>query len=50
VKQKTINREINELKVKINNNKEEVTNDMEKHGKKNETEIKNTKEGHSSTL
>jgi hypothetical protein len=27
-----------------------VTNDMEKHGKKNETEIKNTKEGHSSTL
>jgi hypothetical protein len=34
MKQKTINREINELKVKIDNNKEEVTHDMEKPQKK----------------
>jgi hypothetical protein len=34
MKQKTINREINELKVKIGNNKEEVTHDMEKPQKK----------------
>jgi hypothetical protein len=34
VKQNTINREIDELKMKINNTKEEVTRDMEKSQKK----------------
>jgi methyltransferase-like protein len=33
----TINREINELQMKIKNTKEEVTQDMEKHGQKNQT-------------
>jgi SMC interacting uncharacterized protein involved in chromosome segregation len=46
----TINREINELKMKIDNIKEEVTHDMENLRKKNETEIPNTVEGHSSRL
>jgi hypothetical protein len=51
VKQKnTINREINELKMKIDNNKEEVTHDMKNLRKKNETEIQNRMEGHSSRL
>jgi hypothetical protein len=36
--------------LKIDNIKEEVTNDMEKLRKKNETEIQNKKEGHSSRL
>jgi cell division protein FtsX len=36
-----INRQINELKIKIDNIKEEVTHDMEKLRKKNETEIQN---------
>jgi phosphoglycerate-specific signal transduction histidine kinase len=35
----TISREINELRVKIDNIKEEVTHNMESHRKKNETEI-----------
>jgi DNA repair exonuclease SbcCD ATPase subunit len=46
----TINREINELKMKIDNIKEEVTHYMEDLRKKNETEIQNTMEGHSSRL
>jgi DNA repair exonuclease SbcCD ATPase subunit len=46
----TINREINELKMKIENIKEEVTHDMGNLRKKNETEIQNTMEGHSSKL
>jgi hypothetical protein len=36
--------------MKIVNIKEEVTHDMEKFRKKNETEIQNTVEGHSSRL
>jgi hypothetical protein len=36
--------------MKIDNIKEEVTHDMETSGKKNETEIQNTVEGHSSRL
>jgi LPS O-antigen subunit length determinant protein (WzzB/FepE family) len=40
----TINRDINEFKVKIDNIKEEVTQDMENLRKKNETEIQNTME------
>jgi chromosome segregation ATPase len=46
----TINREINELRAKIDNIKEEVTHDMEKLRKKNETEIQNTMEGYSSRI
>jgi chromosome segregation ATPase len=46
----TINREINELKIKINNFKEEVTQDMENLRKKNKTETQNTMEGHISRL
>jgi membrane-associated HD superfamily phosphohydrolase len=46
----TINREINELKMKIENIKEEVTHDMKNLRKKNETETQNTMEGHSSRL
>jgi paraquat-inducible protein B len=46
----TINREINELRMKIDNIKEEVTHDMENLRKKNEPEIQNTMEGHSSRL
>jgi seryl-tRNA synthetase len=41
----TINREISELKMKIDTIKQEVTHDMEKLRKKNETEIQNTMEG-----
>jgi hypothetical protein len=41
---------INELKMKIDNIKEEVTHDMENLRKKNETEIQNTMEGHYSRL
>jgi molecular chaperone GrpE (heat shock protein) len=37
----TIKREINELRTKIDNTKEEVTHDMENLSKNNETEIKN---------
>jgi hypothetical protein len=43
-KENTINREINELKVKIDNIKEEVTHDIGNLRKKNETEIQNKKE------
>jgi hypothetical protein len=49
-KENTINREINELKMKIDNIKEEVTHDMENLRKQNETEIQNTVESHSSRL
>jgi hypothetical protein len=41
----TINREINELRAKIDNIKEEVTHDMENLRKKNETELQNKMEG-----
>jgi uncharacterized membrane protein YgaE (UPF0421/DUF939 family) len=46
----TINREINELRAKIDNIKEEVTHDMENLRKKNETEIQNKMEGHYSRI
>jgi hypothetical protein len=45
--EKTINREINELKVKIDNIKKEVTHARVNVRKKNEIEIQNTMEGHS---
>jgi hypothetical protein len=45
-----MNREINELRMKIDNIKEEVTHDMENLRKKNETETQNLMEGHSSRL
>jgi chromosome segregation ATPase len=45
-----MNREINELKMQIDNIKEEVTHDMENLRKKNKTEIQNTMEGHSRRL
>jgi hypothetical protein len=45
-----INREINELKLKIDNIKEEVSHDIENLRKKNETEIQSKMEGHSSRL
>jgi predicted RNase H-like nuclease (RuvC/YqgF family) len=41
----TTNREINELRSKIDNIKEEVTHDIENLRKKNETEIQNKMEG-----
>jgi gas vesicle protein len=40
----TINRQINELKMNIDNVKEEGTHDMENLRKKNETKIQNTME------
>jgi uncharacterized phage infection (PIP) family protein YhgE len=46
----TINREINELRTKIDNIKEEVIHDMENLRKKNETEVQNKVEGHSSRI
>jgi hypothetical protein len=46
----SINREINELRTKTDNIKEEVTHNMEKLRKKNETEIQNEMEGHSSRI
>jgi uncharacterized coiled-coil protein SlyX len=46
----TINRGITELRMKIDNTKEEVTHNMENLRKKNETEIQNKMEGHSSRL
>jgi hypothetical protein len=46
----TINREINKLRAKIDNIKEEVTHDMENCRKKNETEIQNKMEVHSSRI
>jgi acetolactate synthase small subunit len=46
----TINRESNDLRIRIDNIKQEVTNDMENIRKKNETEIQKKMEGHSSRL
>jgi 5'-3' exonuclease len=46
----TRNREINKLKMKIDNIKEEVAHDIANLRKKNEIEIQNTMEGHSSRL
>jgi chromosome segregation ATPase len=46
----TINREINELRAKTDNIKEEGTQDMENLRKKNEAEIQNKMEGHSSRI
>jgi chromosome segregation ATPase len=43
----TINMEINEIRMKIDNNKDEVTQDMENLRKKNEKEIQNKMEAHS---
>jgi phosphoglycerate-specific signal transduction histidine kinase len=45
-----INREINELTMKIENIKEEVTHDIEILRKKKKTETQNIAEGHSSRL
>jgi hypothetical protein len=45
----TINREVNEIRMKIDNIKE-VTHDMKNFRKKNETGIQNKMEGHSSRL
>jgi paraquat-inducible protein B len=44
----TINREINEIRAKIDNIKEAVTHNMENLRKKSETEMPNKIEGHSS--
>jgi hypothetical protein len=46
----TINRKINELTMKIDNFKEEMTHNMETLRKKNVTEIQNKMEGQSSRL
>jgi hypothetical protein len=46
----TTNRERNELRMKIDNIKEEVNHDMENFRKKNEIEIQNTMEGNSSRV
>jgi uncharacterized protein (UPF0305 family) len=43
----SINTEINILRMKIDNIKEEVVHDTENLSKKNETEIQNTMKGHS---
>jgi hypothetical protein len=45
-----IKKEINELRMKIDNIKEEVTHNTDNLRKKNESEIQNTTEGHSSKL
>jgi hypothetical protein len=45
-----INKEINELSMKIDNIKEEETQDMENLRKKNETELQNKTEGQSSRI
>jgi hypothetical protein len=47
---KTINTAINKLRSKIDNIIEEITHDMESLRKRNETEIQNIMEGHSSRL
>jgi hypothetical protein len=44
----TMSRELNELRAKIDNIKEEVTHDIENLRKKNETEIQNKMEDHHS--
>jgi hypothetical protein len=41
-----INKELNELRMKIDNIKEETTQDMENLRKKNKTELQNKMEGH----
>jgi hypothetical protein len=46
----TINKQINELRVKIYNIKVEETRDMENLRKKNETELQNKMEGQSSRI
>jgi hypothetical protein len=46
----TTNREINELQMKVENTKEEVTHDMENLRKKNQTETQKTVEGHTHRL
>jgi hypothetical protein len=46
----TLEREINELKMKMKNIKEEVNKDMENLRKKNQTKTQNTVEVHSSRL
>jgi polyhydroxyalkanoate synthesis regulator phasin len=45
-----INKEINELRKKTDNMKEEETQDMENLRKKNETELQNKMEGQSSRI
>jgi polyhydroxyalkanoate synthesis regulator phasin len=50
VKQNTINKEINELRTKIDNIKEETTQDMKNLRKKNGTELQNKMEGQSSRI
>jgi hypothetical protein len=45
-----INKEINELRTKIDNIQEEETQDMESLRKKNETEMQTKMEGHSSRI
>jgi chromosome segregation ATPase len=45
-----MNREINELRAKIDNIKEEVNHNVENLRKKNETEIQNKMKGHSSRI
>jgi uncharacterized coiled-coil DUF342 family protein len=49
-RQNMINEEINELRTKIDNVKEEMTQDMEKLRKKNKTELQNKMEGQSSRI
>jgi chromosome segregation ATPase len=46
----SINREINELRMKIDNIKEEVINDMQNLRKKNEIELQKAMESHSSRI
>jgi hypothetical protein len=43
-----INKQINELRTKIDNIKEKITQDIENLRKKNETELQNKTEGQSS--
>jgi hypothetical protein len=50
VKQRTLQKEINKLKMKTKNIKDELTKDMENLRKKNQTETKITVESHSSRL
>jgi hypothetical protein len=45
-----INKQINELRTKIHNIKEETTQDMENLRKKNKIELQNKMEGHSSRI
>jgi hypothetical protein len=45
-----INKQINEIRIKIGNIKEGMTQDMENLRKKNETELQNKMEGQSSRI